>query len=93
MPTTSLKAFRLFTVTVCFLVLLSMTVAGAVLYVAFQNGRNYRDDQSVVWHNVICLLETGTRQNKKASPADRQKALLYYDEILRLAHAEPCKPA
>jgi hypothetical protein len=82
-----------------FLVLIfaSMASVALSLYQGFNEGDRYkraqaayRQDQETVWHNVICLLESATKGNKKATPEAKQAALLYYDQILVLAHAAPC---
>jgi hypothetical protein len=78
------------TISACAVVIASLTASGFVLYSAFDHGRQFRDDQSQVWHNVICLLESATVGNKNATPEQKRNALAYYDQILVLAHAAPC---
>jgi hypothetical protein len=72
------------------LICASLTAVGFSLYSRFSEGASYRRDQEIVWHNVICLLEGATLNNTRATPDQRQSALLYYDQILVLAHAAPC---
>lgn len=85
-------AFKLAIVMAAMVIVLSLLSAGVVLYSKFSAGNKYRDEQQQVWHNVICLLESANATSK--APIERRReAKLYYDEILRLAHADQCPPA
>ena len=81
---------RTFAAITCAFVILSMAGAGGMIYLAFQRGSDYRQENRAIWHNVICLLETQTLANKKATVSQKRQALLFYDQMLLLAHAGPC---
>lgn len=55
------------------------------------NQQRYVHQQSLVWHDVLCLAESQTVANRDMPQAQREQALLFYDRSLILAHAEPCK--
>jgi hypothetical protein len=74
----------------CAVVIAAMVAAGFVLYNGINQGRQFREDEAVVWHNVICLLEGATLGNKNATVEQKRQALAYYDQILVLANAAPC---
>jgi hypothetical protein len=74
------------------LVLLASATTSFVLYNAFQNGHKFRADQAKVWHDVLCATEAEVRMAPKLTAEQREKALLFYDRLLVLAHADPCPP-
>jgi hypothetical protein len=80
---------RLVTVVCAVLIVFSSTATGLVLYQGFTSGHRFRQSQAQVWHDVICAIEAEI-PTSKASAATKQKAKLFYDRLLVLAHARPC---